>query len=114
MFRAAGARKQDGGHLKSAVSADQGSNASAAPAGDLASLIVQRIALIAADDPERDHKVFRAFLEANLLAEFGEQLLRDPSFATMVDAVHKQMLGDDETAAAVKQSVHLLLSSPSV
>lgn len=87
-----------------------------APAGgrpsDLGSLIAARVAAIPLEDPERRRKVFRAFLEATLLAELGEQLQADPRFGTMVDAVQEQMAADPQVAAAMEQAVQVLLSPP--
>ena len=76
----------------------------------LASLIAARVSAIDAEDPQRERKVFRAFLEANLLAEYGEQLVADPLFGTMVDAVHEQMEASEEIAGAMKEAVALLLA----
>ena len=79
---------------------------------DLGAMIAARVASISVDDPERKRKVFRAFLEATLLAELGEHLQADPQFGTMVDAVQQQMTADPNIAPAVEQAVQLLLAPP--
>jgi hypothetical protein len=46
-----------------------------------------------------------------LLYELGAQLVQDPSFGDMVDAVQAQMQGDAQLAAAVDQLGAFLLSA---
>jgi hypothetical protein len=112
MFRSALAAQQ-----KAKVGAREpvGKAAAAAPRSpaDLSGLIASRVSAVPVDDPERKSKVFRAFLEAMLVAELGERLLVDPAFATMVDAVQGQMQEDPQIAAAVDQAVQALLAPPS-
>lgn len=67
---------------------------------DLASVVAQRIQALAKDDPQRKRKAVRIFLESLLLEHMGPELLRDPSFAALVDTVHGQMEQDREIAAA--------------
>lgn len=78
----------------------------------LEQLLMRRIRSIAADDPGRKQKVFRAFLEANLLAEFGEQLANSPEFGQMVSEVQAQMEGDDRLSEAIDQVVKTMLGGP--
>ena len=79
---------------------------------EIGDLIARRVGAVAMDDPHRDQKVFRAFLEATLLAELGEHLISDPRFKDMVDAVQDQMEADPQISAAVDQAVRVLLSPP--
>jgi hypothetical protein len=78
----------------------------------LEQLLLRRIHAVAADDPDRRQKVFRAFLEANLLAEFGEQLANAPEFAQMVSEVQAQMEGDPRLASAIDEVVKTMLDGP--
>lgn len=83
----------------------------AAGTPDLASLVAQRIRSIAADDPMREKKAFRVFLETVLLSELGQELLGDPAFSTMVDHVQAQMESDPDLARASTDAARLLLKS---
>src|SRR4051812_24806243 len=69
--------------------------------GRVSSTVAQRIQAIAPDDPNRRQKAVRAFLQAELLREFGDELLNDPQFGTLLDAVQEQMAQDEKIAAAV-------------
>jgi hypothetical protein len=72
--------------------------------------LAQGIAAIAPDDPDRRRKAVRVFLQAEILREFGQSLLNDPQFGTMLDAVQEQMGQDEKTAAAVSALGDLLLA----
>ena len=83
-----------------------------APAGDdLAAVVAQRIRAIPADDPQRERKAFRLFLETVLLSELGPSLANDPSFAVMVDHVQQQMESDPQLAQASLEAARVLLKS---
>jgi hypothetical protein len=79
------------------------------PAPDLAGVVAQRIRTIAPTDPQRERKAFRMFLETVLLSELGQQLVNDPSFASMVDHVQAQMENDPDLARAAREAAQLLL-----
>lgn len=81
-----------------------GTAAAAGPA------LAERIRAIPADDPQRRSRAVRLFLESELLREFGADLLGDPQFATMVDAVHQQMREDPQIARAAEALADLLLA----
>lgn len=83
----------------------------AAGTPDLASLVARRIRSIKPDDPMREKKAFRVFLESVLLSELGQELLGDPAFATMVDHVQNQMESDPDLANASVEAARLLLKS---
>ncbi|MDB5856920.1 MAG: hypothetical protein JWQ76_609 [Ramlibacter sp.] len=74
-------------------------------------LVAQRVQALDADDPRRKHKAVRIFLESVLLYELGCQLVQDPCFADMVDAVQGQMQGDPQLGAALDQLGAFLLSA---
>lgn len=78
---------------------------------DLAAAVAQRIRSIEPDDPQRERKALRMFLDTVLLCELGQQLAGDPAFALMVDHVQKQMQDDPELARACADAARLLLKS---
>ncbi len=94
---------------KSAPAAAGASPTDSAP--DLASVVAQRIRSISPDDPQRERKAMRMFLEAVLLAELGQNLVADPAFAVMVDHVQQQMESDPGLAKASTDAARLLLKS---
>ena len=65
----------------------------------------QRIAEIAADDPQRRRRAVRIVVEMALLSEFGERLEADPAFHLMIDQVVTSM--DDD--AALRDGLDLVL-----
>ena len=110
MVRAAVAAQQK---KRNRTPADKDSSrASQNPPSDVGALISRRVDAVRADDPQRERKVFRAFLEATLLAELGGSLVNDPRFATMVDSVQEQMESDPQISAAVGEAVRLLMTPP--
>jgi hypothetical protein len=72
--------------------------------------LLQRIRAIGADDPDRRQKAVRLFLESELLREFGDEMLTDPQFGTMLASVQQQMVQDPQTAAAVDALADLLIA----
>jgi hypothetical protein len=78
---------------------------------DLSAVVAQRIRAIPAGDPQRERKAFRLFLETVLLAELGESLVNDPSFAVMVDHVQQQMESDPKLKEASLEAARALLKS---
>ncbi|AMO22171.1 hypothetical protein GCM10027034_24740 [Ramlibacter solisilvae] len=78
---------------------------------DLASIVAQRIKAISEDDPQRERKAFRLFLETVLLSELGPEIVNDPSFAVMVDHVQQQMESDPDLAQASLEAARVLLKS---
>ena len=82
-----------------------------APDNDLAAVVAQRIRAIPRDDPERERKAFRLFLETVLLSELGQSLVNDPSFAVMVAHVQAQMESDPKLKDASLQAARELMKS---
>jgi hypothetical protein len=76
----------------------------------LAALVQTRCAQIARDDPQRDRKAFRVFLEVVLLTHLGEELMHDPGFYALVDDVLGALEGDTACAALLTQAKQYLLS----
>jgi len=90
------------------ASAARGAQTHAAEAGALP--LAQRIAAIDRSDPDRRRKAVRVVLEAELARSFGLNVLNDPVFPQMVDAVQDQMQADPQTGAAVHALGDLLLA----
>lgn len=86
------------------------SHSSAANRDAISGTLAQRMLAIAPDDPHRRQKAVRLFLQGELVREFGDGLLNDPQFSTMLDAVQDQMAHDEVTAAAVSALADLLLA----
>jgi hypothetical protein len=89
----------------------QGSTPTKAVDPDLATVAAERIRAIAPDDPDRNRKVLRIFLESVLLAELGPELVSDPAFARMVDYVQQQVEGNPELGDSARQAAEILLNS---
>lgn len=84
----------------------------AAPAqAPMGSLISQRVRALDPDDPKRNSKAFRIFLESVLLSEFGMELINDPAFYSLVDQVQQQMAQDPRIAEAIGRAVASLLKT---
>lgn len=71
----------------------------------LAGLIELRVRQIAPDEPQRGRKAFRVFLEAVLLAHFGEELLNDPKFFQMVGDIQSAMEADEGCRKLVDRAI---------
>lgn len=71
--------------------------------------LIDRVGTISPDDPERERKAFRYFLEATLLTEFGMEIINDPGFYRLVDRVQAQMESNPKIHAAAKSAAVLLL-----
>jgi hypothetical protein len=78
---------------------------------DLATVVAVRIRSIASDDPQRESKAIRMFLETVLLSEMGQHLVGDPSFSAMVDHVLGELESDPALARACFEAGSVLLRS---
>jgi hypothetical protein len=76
---------------------------------DIAIVVARRVAAIAPDDPKRERKALRVFLESMLLAELGGELIHDAAFFDMVDHVQAQMEADPELSRAMREASRILL-----
>jgi hypothetical protein len=103
-------RKRPGG-ARTNSSPPRKSTASAQAPSDLAAVVAQRIRAIPRDDPERERKAFRLFLETVLLSELGETLVNDPQFAVMVDHVQEKMESDPQLKQASIDAARVLLKT---
>jgi len=99
------------------IRSPRGQNSSAPrPTGtsaDMATLVALKIKSIRADDPQRNAKAFRFFLETVLLSELGQNLVGDPGFTVMLNEVEKQMQSDPALETACRKAAEFLLTSAS-
>lgn len=72
--------------------------------------LLQRLQAIDGSDPDRRRKAFRAFMEMNLLGEFGDAMQSDPQFEHLLDQVIEQMQTDQQIAAAALEAADMLLA----
>ena len=82
-----------------------------APPEDLQSRIARRVLALEPADPGRRRKIFRMFLEAVLLQEWGSQLANDPAFHRLVDAVQAQMAADAHLHGLMEELTQRLLDA---
>lgn len=74
--------------------------------------MLTRVSALDRDDPERERKAFRYFLEAALLSELGAGLINDPKFHQLVDIVQQRMQAQPDLLAASQKAARLLLAMP--
>jgi hypothetical protein len=101
---------------QSAPGAKAVSRPAPAPAGDagradVEGLVLRRVLAIDPDDPERQRKAFRIFLESVLTDELGVELINDPAFHRVVDTVQKTMEQDAALLPAIEQAGEYLLQT---
>ncbi|MDQ0086108.1 hypothetical protein J2W35_006489 [Variovorax boronicumulans] len=72
-------------------------------------MVALRVRALSPDDPQRQRKAFRLFLESVLMQEFGRDRLGDKGFDQMVDAVLQRMESDPQLHAALREAGDLLL-----
>lgn len=73
-------------------------------------MMAARVRALSPDDPERQRKAFRIFLESVLTQAFGRERLDDRGFDQMVSTVLLRMEGDAELHAALREAGELLLA----
>jgi hypothetical protein len=78
-------------------------------AWDMQSYIDGQIGAVNFNDPSERKKIFKIFLSATLLREFGPALANDPKFSSVVDSVDDAMSGDDELRVALTKLVDQLV-----
>lgn len=103
-----------------AVQTSRGENEVPAPPGSrpvnadseeaqIRQMVALRVRALSPDDPQRQKKAFRLFLESVLMQEFGRDRLDGKGFDQMVDAVLQRMENDAELNAALHEAGNLLL-----
>jgi len=78
---------------------------------DVQALLLRRVLAIDPDDPERQRKAFRIFLESVLTDELGADLINDPAFHRVVDTVQKTMEQDAALLPAIETAGEYLLQT---
>jgi hypothetical protein len=68
----------------------------------VSSLLGQRLRAIDPGLPDRQQTALRLYIASELVREFGDGLLKDPSFSPMVEAVQAEMRQDPQIAAAAE------------
>ena len=74
-------------------------------------VLCKRVRSISPDDPKREYKAFRMFLESTMLAEFGEDVINDPAFYQLVESVHDQMSADPALEDSMREAARALIES---
>lgn len=77
----------------------------------LQQLVALRVRALSPDDPQRERKAFRLFLEAVLIQAFGRDRLDDRGWDQLVDTVLQRMEGNAELHATLQEAGGLLLSA---
>jgi hypothetical protein len=92
--------------------APDGGDASPAEIGDAAlrQMVALRVSALAPDDPQRQRKAFRVFLESVLLQAFGTKRLAGSHLDQLVEVVLERMDGEPELHAALREAGELLLA----
>jgi len=75
-----------------------------------ADYVVKRIATIEADDPKREHKAYRVFLEGTLACLTASPDVAEPGFQAVVDRVQQALQDDAELGQASKRVAQQILS----
>lgn len=109
LIRAQLSRSRKSGAQVGNKGASAANRTSATP--ELARTIAQRIQAIPADDPQREQKALRMYLESVLLTELGPALVNDPAFHLMVDQVQARIENDPEIARTAAQAARALLAT---
>lgn len=120
-FRARAKGRPMGGRDARAVpgesSAPPHANGEAAPTATSSSedariqqMVALRVRALSPDDPQRQRKAFRIFLESILLQTFGRERLDDRSFDEVVDVVLQRMEDDPHLKAALQEAGSQLLA----
>jgi len=109
MHRAAGGT--NAARSETAAKRDAG-NSQAAAEGDAAlqQMVALRVRALSPDDPQRQRKAFRIFLESVLVQTFGRDRLDARGFDQLTDAVLERMDSDAELRAALREAGALLLA----
>lgn len=71
--------------------------------------ISARLSAIEASDPDRISKGLHIFLEAVLLEEFGNEVVGDPAFQTLLASVQELMMSSDELVEPIRDAMAELL-----
>jgi len=75
----------------------------------IAATIAARVRALAQDDPFKERKVFRIFLESVLLREWGPAVREEAAFQTLLEKVQRLMESDPSLQAAMQRAGRMLL-----
>jgi hypothetical protein len=73
-------------------------------------MVALRVRALSPDDPQRQRKAFRIFLQSVLVQTFGSDRLDARGFDQLVDKVLERMDSDAELHAALREAGALLLA----
>jgi len=73
-------------------------------------LTAKRIKTISKEDPKRNKKAFKFFLESMMLADFGEEMINDPAFYQLIEQVQLKMEQDPQLSAQIEEAGQHLLT----
>lgn len=76
----------------------------------LQQMVALRVRALSPDDPQRQRKAFRIFLQSVLVQTFGSDRLDARGFDQLVDKVLERMDSDAELHAALREAGALLLA----
>jgi hypothetical protein len=93
------------------ASPEERARTSAGSAPDWLAQVARAVVAIRPDDPRRQRKAFRVYLEALLARECGIQLHEGAEFQALVDRVLESMEADSRLNEAVKHAGKLLIRS---
>lgn len=85
-------------------------NADSSEEAQIRQMVALRVRALSPNDPQRQRKAFRLFLESVLIQEFGRDRLDDKGFDQMIDAVLQRMEGDAQLNAALHEAGNFLLA----
>jgi hypothetical protein len=78
---------------------------------ELRQRVTGRLRALDPDDPQWEQKAGKLFLESVLLAEFGDQLLEDPGFATLIDEVNYTLQSQPEIRSHFSMMIRQLATT---
>ena len=76
--------------------------------------VARAVVAIGPDDPQRQRKAFRVYLQAVLARECRIQSVDDPGFQVLVDRVQQTMEADPRLRSAMATAADMLLASADV
>jgi hypothetical protein len=105
------ARTAQGGDGRSPLAGDaQQPTAQGGEDAQIRQMVALRVSALSPDDPHRQRKAFRLFLESVLMQEFGRGRLDDRGFGQMIDTVLERMESDTGLSAAMQEAGDFLLA----
>lgn len=94
-----------------ASGAEEPPTTSAGGVQDWMAQVARSVVAIAPDDPQRQRRAFRIYLQAALARECGIRRVEDPGFQDLVDRVQSTMESDSQLRKAIDTAGRLLLET---